>query len=255
MPGPVQSIARAAAILRLLARGAGCLGVGEIADSLDLARPTAHGILRTLRQVGFVEQDRATAKYRIGGSLADLATRCVDVDELRSCSRNWADALATRSREAVRIGCQVEGGVLVVHHVFRPDSSPQALDTGTSLPLHATALGKVLLASDPDLAAAAADRGLDSLTRCTITTPDVLGPALRRVRDVGWAAEIEEFMPGVVGVAAPIRGYGGLVVGAVGVSGAAERICGSGQQPKSALVNQVCETAGAISRDLATHGF
>ncbi|MCI2417958.1 IclR family transcriptional regulator C-terminal domain-containing protein [Saccharopolyspora sp. K220] len=159
MPGPVQSIERAAAMLRLLARTAGCLGVGEVADSL------------------------------------------------------------------------------------------------TFLPLHATALGKVLLASDPALAASAVANGLDSRTRRTITTPGVLAEALRRVRDVGWASEFEEFVPGTASVAAPIRGCGGLVVGAVGVSGAPERICGSGQRPKPALVSQVRETAGAISRDLGTRGF
>ena len=55
VPGAVQSIERAAAILRLLARGSGRLGVSEIANSLGLARSTAHGILRTLQGVGFVE--------------------------------------------------------------------------------------------------------------------------------------------------------------------------------------------------------
>ncbi len=60
MPGSIQSIERSAAILRLLARGSGRLGVGEIAHSLGLARGTAHGILRTLQRVGFVEQDAAS---------------------------------------------------------------------------------------------------------------------------------------------------------------------------------------------------
>jgi len=57
VPGSVQSIERAAAILRLLANSSGRLGIGEISRSLDLAKGTTHGILRTLQAVGFIEQD------------------------------------------------------------------------------------------------------------------------------------------------------------------------------------------------------
>ena len=67
MPGPIQSIERAAAVLRLLARGSGPMAVGEIAAALDLAKPTAHGILRTLLGVGFVDQDPATGRYPAWG--------------------------------------------------------------------------------------------------------------------------------------------------------------------------------------------
>lgn len=250
MPGPVQSVERAAAILRLLARGSGRYGLGEIAGSLQLAKGTAHGILRTLQGVGFVEQDRATGKYRLGPGLFDLAATHLDVNELRSRAINWADALAARSGESVRIGAPLQGHVQVVHHVFRPDDTHQSLDAGTLLPLHATALGKVLLAYDTGLATSAQSAGLDSFTRRTITTAAALGRALNEVRDNGWAWETEESMPGEAGIAAPIRGHGGLVVGAIGVSGAVERICDAKGRPSPAVVSYVRDAAGAISRDL-----
>jgi DNA-binding IclR family transcriptional regulator len=251
VPGPVQSIERAAAILRLLARGSGRLGVGEIASSLELAKGTAHGILRTLQRVGFVEQDRATGKYQLGAALLHLGTSYLDVNELRSRAINWADALAARSGEAVRIGAPLEGSVLVVHHVFRPDDSLQTLDVGALLPLHATALGKVLLAYDVELAAAAGQRDeLTAFTRRTIVAPKVLARALGAVREHGWASETEEMVPGQASIAVPIRGYGGLVVGAIGVSGAVERICDGHGQPVGLLVGYVRDAAHAVSRDL-----
>jgi DNA-binding IclR family transcriptional regulator len=182
MPGSVQSIERAAAILRLLARGSGRLGVGEISTSLGLAKGTTHGILKTLQDVGFVEQDKASGKYQLGATLLHLGTSYLDVNELRSRAVNWADALASRSGEAVRIGTPLDGKVLVVHHVFRPDDSLQTLDTGTLLPVHATALGKVLLAYDSGVAAEVAGATLEQYTRRTLVTP----AALRR-RDRGGA--------------------------------------------------------------------
>ncbi|MDN3358258.1 IclR family transcriptional regulator [Actinomadura sp. DC4] len=249
MPGPVQSIERAAAILRLLARGSGRLGVSEIAGSLGLARGTAHGILRTLHGVGFVEQDEETGKYRLGATLLHLGTSYLDVNELRSRAINWADALAARSGEAVRIGTPLDGKVLVVHHVFRPDDTLQTLDVGALLPAHATALGKVLLAYDAGTAATLHGE-LEPFTRRTVTVPRDLARALAEVRDMGWAAELEEMTVGEAGVAAPIRGQGGLVVGAMGISGAVERICGPGGRPKPALVTGVRDAARAVSRDL-----
>ncbi|WP_410586513.1 IclR family transcriptional regulator [Amycolatopsis sp. lyj-23] len=245
MPGPIQSIERAAAILRLLARGSGRLGVGEIAESLELAKGTAHGILRTLQGVGFVEQDRDTGKYQLGAALLHLGTSYLDVNELRSRAINWADALAARSGEAVRIGAPLEGRVLVVHHVFRPDDSLQTLDVGTLLPLHATALGKVLLAYDTTLKATP-----EPYTRRTLVTQTAIKRACAKVREAGWAAENGEMIAGEAGIAAPIRGHGGIVVGAIGVSGAAERICEPDGAPSPRLLTQVRDAARAVSRDL-----
>ena len=78
-----------------------------------------------------------------------------------SCARalNWSDALAARSEESVRIGTLHENQVLVVHHVFRPDDSHQALEVGALLPAHASALGKALLAHHQYLAAELAGAG------------------------------------------------------------------------------------------------
>ncbi|MEU6777253.1 IclR family transcriptional regulator [Streptomyces sp. NPDC046759] len=250
MAGPVQSIERAAAILRLLAGGPRRLGLGEVAASLGLAKGTAHGILRTLQHVDFVEQDAATGKYQLGAALLHLGTSYLDVNELRSRSLNWADALAARSGEAVRLGTPLEGSVLIVHHVFRPDDTFQTLDVGSLLPLHASSLGKVLLAYGTASVEPSRERDLEAYTRHTLVDPEQLARALAEVREVGWAAETQEMSMGEAGIAAPIRGHGGLVVGAIGLSGPVERICDSQGRPRPTLITLIREAARAISRDL-----
>ena len=250
MPGSVQSIERAAAILRLLANSSGRLGIGEISRSLDLAKGTTHGILRTLQAVGFIEQDDVSGKYQLGAALLHLGTSYLDVNELRSRSINWADPLAARSGEAVRIGTILDGKVLGVHHVFRPDDTFQTLDVGSLLPLHACAMGKVLLAYDAAATRVVLQAEPEPFTRRTIVRSDQLVRALGQVREQGWAAEVEEMTPGEAGIAAPIRGYGGLVVGAIGVSGLVERLCDSRGRPNQTLVSYVREAARAVSRDL-----
>ncbi|HUQ56598.1 IclR family transcriptional regulator [Lentzea sp.] len=246
MPGPIQSIQRAAEVLRLLAHGgAHQLGVGEIARALDLAKPTVHGILRTLQEVGFVEQETEGGKYRLGAALFQIGTSYLDGNELRAKALNWSDTLAMRAREAVRIGVLHGRHVLVVHHVFRPDNSRQKLDTGALLPWHATALGKALVAFGewPDC-------DLQRFTRHTLD-PERLHAAMDEVRDRDWAYDLHELVEGEASVAAPIRDRRGLVVGTIGISGPVERLCESPDQPpRLELVSYVREAARSVSREL-----
>src|SRR4051794_31476105 len=142
VPGSVQAIERAAAILQVVAASGGRLGVTDIAEAVGLAKTTTHSLLRTLLFVGFVDQDRSTGRYALGSGLLRLGSN-LDGNELRARASNWADALAARSGHAVRLATLDGEDVVVVHHVFRPDDSAQVLDVGGRLPT-TSALGKVL---------------------------------------------------------------------------------------------------------------
>ena len=254
MPGSVQSIERAAAVLRLLAGGTGRLGCVEVANSLGLAKATAHGILRTLKDVGFVEQDRPTGKYLLGAGLLALTVPRLDPNELRSLALNWTDSLAARSGETVRLGVLDRGAVLMAHHGFRPDDSPQVLEVGARRPAHACAMGKVLLAYDAAAAALALGQPLPEYTPWTVCTPRALTATLAQVRRAGWAVEAEERAMGQAGLACPVRDRGGLTVAAVGITGSLERLCDTSRAPRPALLALVQDAARAIERELAAGG-
>jgi DNA-binding IclR family transcriptional regulator len=250
VPGSLQSIERAAAVLRLLARHPEDLALHEIAGALELAKGTAHGIVNTLRTVGLVDQDPQSGRYRLGVGMTELASHHLDVNELRSRATNWADTLAGQSEESVRLGTLAGGQVLVVHHVFRPDDRPQTLEVGASLPAHASALGLVLLAYAPEVASSY--RELTAFTPRTIGDRPALAARLKCVRAQGWAAERAERIAEHASIAAPIRDPGGLVVGAIGISGSAERLYGPGDVPRAELVQLVSTAGRSISRDLSS---
>src|SRR3982074_783259 len=235
----IQSVDRAARILRALAAGSGRLGVSELSDRLGLAKGTVHGLLRTLHDHGLVEQDSDSDKYQLGPQLLQLSNRYLDLNELR----------ATGAGEAVRVGVPHGNGVLVVHHVFRPDTSLQILEVGAVLPMHATALGKAVLAylAEPERKDVL-DAGLPKLTGRTVSTLPALERELDAVRERGYAVEREEAVLGEVGVAAPIFGRNGAVIGGIGVAGPSERLNGKARENKVATV--VGEAARSISRDL-----
>ena len=250
MPRPIQSIERAAAILRLLSGRTRQLNLAELAGELGLPKGTVYGILRTLQSVGFVERDPESGRYQVGPALLHMGSSYLDGNELRAQALNWSDWLAAHSNESVRLGILHEGQVLLVHHVFRPDNSPQALEVGALLPVHATAMGKVLLAHHAYLAAAlSTQKTLARFTRCTITDPQRLIAGLDEVREHGWAAAVEEFFEGEASCAAPIFDRRGVALGAIAISGRIERIC-QGSQPQSELVALVRSGARRISNDL-----
>lgn len=197
-----------------------------------------------------MEQDSHTGRYQLGGTLLHLGSSYLDVNELRARAINWADALASQIHESVRIATLAGGRVLIVHHVFRPDDSMQSMEVGTLLPPHATALGKILLATSPT--ATPRDELLEGYTARTITNRRLLTKALAEARVAGWAGELEEMLVGQASIAAPIRGHGGLPVGAIGVSGAPERLYTSQGVPRQTAVAAVVKTARAISRHLTS---
>ncbi|WP_329130242.1 IclR family transcriptional regulator [Streptomyces sp. NBC_01476] len=254
MPGPIQSLERAAAILRLLAGGERRLGLSDVASALGLAKGTAHGILRTLQQEGFVEQEPASGKYQLGAELLRLGNSYLDVHELRARALVWTDDLARSSGEAAYLGVLHQSGVLIVHHVFRPDDSRQVLEVGAMQPLHSTALGKVLAAFDPVAHNEVAEGERAALTGRTVTGAADVETVLELTRARGWAADLEETWEGVASVAAPVHDRRRNPVGAVGITGAVERVCDA-DGIRAGLVAAVRDCARAVSRDLGAGRF
>jgi DNA-binding IclR family transcriptional regulator len=202
-----------------------------------------------LQKVGFVEQDADSGKYQLGAALLHMGSSYLDGNELRTRALNWSDSLAARTQEAVRIGTLHDSQVLIVHHVFRPDDSLQTLDVGALLPVHATALGKVLIAHHPYVVAARNGSALEAFTKATITDPVKLDRECTRVRQRGWSTEIGELSPDQVSIAAPIMDRQGTAVGAIAIFGPPERLLVA-RQPRGDLLGQVRDAARAVSREL-----
>src|SRR6476469_4808966 len=221
----IQSVQRAARILAALGSGTPRLGVTEIAERVGLAKPTVHGLLRTLEKHDLVAQDPDTGKYSLGPAVLSLGNAYLDGSELRARSLLWAESLAQRANEAVWVASLSGSRVIVLHHVFRPDNTVQILEVGAAIPWHACALGHAIVAYLPPAEAArvmAAERV--SLTGHTKTDAAELDQALALVRKRGYAIEDQEATVGDAGIAAPVISREGVVAGAIGLVGPAERL-------------------------------
>lgn len=244
MSGSIQSIERAAAVLQVLGAAGDALPLGELARRLDLPKPTVHGIVRTLVDVGFAAQEVDTGHYLLGPGLATLG-QGLDPHLLRSRALTWADGLAARTGLEVQLGVPRGDALELLHHVFRPDRTSQRLRVDERQPLADTALGLVLLAFAP-----AAVRLPSGSAPAAPADPVALRRAVSRVRRQGWSCVDGGLAPGVAAVAAPVLHHGGVAVGALAVVGPSREVATAAGQPRSGLERQVVAAATAISATL-----
>ena len=252
----IQSLERAAAMLRLLAGGERRLGLSEIASALGLAKGTAHGILRTLQAEGFVEQDSASGRYQLGAELLRLGNSYLDVHELRARALVWTDDLARSSGESVYLGRPAPAG--------RADRAPR-LPAGRQPPGAGGGGDAAAALHGPGQGArrvrpGGAQRGRRRPSwqtpspRAPSWTPTAFEGVLDLTRARGYAADVEETWEGIASVAAPIHDRRRMPVGAVGITGAVERVCEDGEL-RPELIAAVRDCARAVSRDLGAGRF
>jgi DNA-binding IclR family transcriptional regulator len=240
----IQSIDRAARVLLCL-QGARHLGLSEIAGELGLPPSTVHGIVSSLAVHGLVAREPNGTRYMLGPALVKLSSVYLDTHEVRVRALRWADELARRTGLAVRLGVELFDEVMIIHHVAAPGGSQQMPETGMAVQAHACALGKVLLANDPEQAERVMAAGLRAMTGDTVTDPADLREELVRVAAAGVAGELDESVIGEAGLAAPVADRSGTVVAALSV------VVPSSRWPTPPEVEEALrETARSLSREL-----
>lgn len=241
----IQSVDRAIRVLGVL-QGARRSSLSEIATRLGLPPSTVHGIIKTLVAHGMVRQDDSS-RYQLGPAVLKLGNVYLDTLELRSRTFTWSEELARRTGYSVRTGVLLPDEVLIIHHEPRPDGTRQMPELGIVIPVHASALGKAILAYLPDQAEQVLAGKLRNMTGDTITDPGELRKQLKEVTATALATEQEEAVLGECGAAAPIFDSSGSPVGAVGIV-----VPTSEWPPEDAVFSAVREAARNISRELGS---
>jgi DNA-binding IclR family transcriptional regulator len=244
----IQSIDRAARVLSSL-QGARHLGISELAAALELPPSTVHGIVKSLQEHGLVAKEPGSNRYMLGPALLKLSNVYLDTLDVRARAMRWTSELARRTGLATRLGAELFDEVIIIHSNVRPDGSEQMPETGLSIPAHACALGKVLLAYNPVQADELLRSPLRSLTGDTIIDPARLSLQFAQITERALATEEDEAVLGESSIAAPVMDRSGTVIAAVAL------VLPSIQwPPEDNVLNDLRETARNISRELgATH--
>jgi DNA-binding IclR family transcriptional regulator len=219
----IQSVDRAAALLKAVANSKEPVTVVELAAQCGLNRSTAWRLLTTLQGQGLVDRDPVTQRYRVGHAIFQLAADA-DHDAVVRRARPVLARLAVETGETVNLAITKSFHLVYVHQVEAPKiMSPNWI--GREAALHATASGKAFLAWLPkeerDVLLTA---GLERFTDTTITDPARLEEDLAEARREGYTACLGELEETLYGVSAPILNERGRPIAIVSVWGPHHRV-------------------------------
>ncbi|MCL6580826.1 MAG: IclR family transcriptional regulator [Firmicutes bacterium] len=248
---PLRSVRRALAVLRAFEDPPHVLGISDLARALGLSKGTVHLVVGVLEAEGFLEREGESGKYQLGPAIYRLTAAARH--DLRLAAREPLRRLYAETSFPAYLAVLLDGRAVVVEKAGPTLTFLPVLDVGTPVPLHSSALGKALLAFRPEAEREAllerlAAAGLPATTPATITDPAGLREELRRIREEGLALDREESLPGVVCLAAPVRGATGETLAAVSVAAPAQALPEDDPaRPRTVVAEMVRRTAASIS--------
>jgi DNA-binding IclR family transcriptional regulator len=222
----VQSLVRAFALLEAMGAAGAEAGVADLAARVGLHVSTAHRLLATLVSLGYVRQNPSTGRYGLGAKAVHLAEAYLGQSDLRDAARPVLERLSWETGETANLV------ILDGHEALYLDKAESAQNLrifsriGRRTPLYCTAVGKVLLAarSPEDVERLLSRTPLERLTRRTITEVGSVKRELARVREQGYALDLEECEEGARCIAAPVSAASGETLAAVSLSGPSIRM-------------------------------
>jgi IclR family acetate operon transcriptional repressor len=221
----IAVVVRTLDLLETLAAASAPLGPTELAARLGTTKSAAYRILATLEQRGYVRKDPVTAQYRLGTRLAYLGERSLAALDLRRAARGALETLYQRFHETVNLGVREGQEIVYIDMIESDQDLRMAARLGGRDALHATALGKAILAYLPEQQRTALLAGsLAARTPHTITDHAALAQELDHIRAVGMAEDREENELGARCFGAPIFDHTGAVVAAVSIAAPATRL-------------------------------
>jgi DNA-binding IclR family transcriptional regulator len=246
----IQSVQRAAAILRCFTNTDSELSVTSLSEQLGWHKSTVSRLLSTLQREGFVEKNLETDKYRLGLELVTLAGIVLERIDLRQVAHPYLSTLAELTQETVNIVILSGNECMNIGGAASPRPIQYVGRIGRRTPCHCTSGGKVLLAYlTPKERQEILTKELPRFTEKTIVDYDSLEQALGQVCEQGYAITHEEHQEGLSAVAAPIYDHRERVIAAVVVSGPTYRI---GPGDIEAFVEPVQKGAREISTRLGS---
>src|SRR5215469_15173941 len=219
-PNGTQAVDRAARLLSEVVHSSDPVTFSELTAVTGLAKSTTSRLLLALERNHLVRRDDH-GRFLPGEMFVSFAWRGGADASLVAVAQPFLDRLGKSTSETINLGVASGKGVEQIAQVDCTYLIGGTNWVGLSVPLHASALGKVLLAYG---AAQLPPGPLEKRTDKTITSAAALRAELAAVRARGYAVTDEELEPGLIALAAPVFRYDGTVVAAVSVSAPTSRM-------------------------------
>ena len=221
----IGSVQRCLQLLRVFAQAPNGLMATEVTKLSGLPTSTVYRFLANLETAGFLSCS-STGRYHLDIACLSIGQAALSHLDIRRLSLPYLKALNEHTRETIHLLVRQGLSAVYVEKLESPQLPNTISRIGVSVPLHCTAVGKVLLAYLPaeDLPRILRQLELRCYTPHTITSLQELPRQLQRVRRCGYSFDLEENEPHVRCVAAPIWDHAGAVNASLSVSGPADRM-------------------------------
>lgn len=180
--------------------------VSEVAEELSLPRPTANRLIGNMIKLGMLKREVGSKRIIEGDELLTIAGDVLAGAASRGPRHEILRQLVMDTRETANVGAISAGQILYVDRVEAIWPLAFRLDVGSRVPLHCSAIGKLLLGHMPQ---AQRQKYIDATpltqrTARTICDRDALRAELDSILETGVAIDNEECFEGVIGIAVPI---------------------------------------------------
>ena len=230
-PRGVQTALRAISILEAFSTSRPSLTLSEIAESVDLAVPTTHRLLKALQSRDLVVMNAETREYSLGHGVMQLARIIMQRDELAGIAYPTLERIRRETSETVSLQRLVGERRVAVTEFVSPHPIRMSSGVGTPYSLVRGAAGKAILAFLPK-------REVDRLVAGS-TDPAALNAELKVIRDRGVATSFGEVIAGASSLAAPVINSLGEVVASINVTGPSDRFTPDRVEATVPLLQQV----------------
>ncbi|ANG63190.1 IclR family transcriptional regulator [Marinobacterium aestuarii] len=222
----VQSLSRALLLLKRISASSNGLNLTELAGELALAPSTAHRLLNSMRQLGFVDFDEQSGLWTVGVTAFSVGSAYLKKRDFVAEARSHMKRLVAETGETSNLAILDGHNHVFVGQVECSEVMRMVVQIGSRGTLHAAGVGKALLSglSDTEVTNIINHTGLASLTQNTITTPAVFMEELRKIRLQGFSVDDEEQVSGLRCIAANIYDENAEVIAAVSISGPSVRV-------------------------------
>lgn len=249
-PYIVLPVRKALAVLAYVAERGHDVSLTPIGKALKIPKTTTFRYLQTLVDAGFLRHDAVTDKYGIGVRFRTIAKADSGINNIRQLAHRAMHELAGEFNETVNLAVRSNSNVVYIDLVEANRPLRMQAKIGESHPMHATALGKAILAFLPEgeaqnyFAAPLAER-----TGRTLVDRDEIERQLRQVRKLGYATETGENEDGAMCVGAPIFNEAGYPVAAVSISAPLSRMS---RPLATQAAKRLIDAVGRISAQLGS---
>lgn len=246
----LKSLSRGVQVLQCFTPDTPSLPLTTIAATLGVPKGSAFRLVSTLEQLGFLQQDPESKRYRLGVKVLTLGQSCLSGMVWPDVALPHLEELAKSTRESASMAILDGTEIVYVARASIRRVMSSNLFVGSRLPAHCTSLGKVLLAhlEDDDLDALLEGILFEPFTHLTVSSADDLRTQLATIRLQGFAISDRELDLTLRSIAAPVRDASGNVVAAINVSTFASRV--PTDELEEHIIPRLLEASNTISNAL-----